>query len=118
MHSRIRSLFVALLCVVMCAAAFAQSDSATSGSINGKVTDGTNTALPGVTVTATNLDTGLTRNRVTDNTGDYTFIKDDGFEQETTYTLEGGATAEARIRRDATASTQSCRAWAKPPRRR
>jgi len=72
MHSRIRSLFVAMLCIVISVAAFAQSDSATSGSINGKVTDGTNTALPGVTVTATNLDTGLTRTRVTEATGEYT----------------------------------------------
>ncbi|HEV7570618.1 MAG TPA: carboxypeptidase regulatory-like domain-containing protein [Thermoanaerobaculia bacterium] len=73
MHSRIRCLFVAMLCIVMCTAAFAQSDSATSGSINGRITDSTGAGLPGVTVTATNLDTGLTRNRVTENTGDYTF---------------------------------------------
>src|SRR3954454_3169230 len=72
MHSRIRCLFVAMLCIVMCTAAFAQSDSATSGSINGRVTDSTGGGLPGVTVTATNLDTGLTRNRVTENNGDYT----------------------------------------------
>jgi hypothetical protein len=62
-----------MLCIVMCTAAFAQSDSATSGSINGRITDSTGAGLPGVTVTATNLDTGLTRNRVTENTGDYTF---------------------------------------------
>ncbi|MEA2345248.1 MAG: hypothetical protein QOF63_3417 [Thermoanaerobaculia bacterium] len=73
MHSRIRCLFVAMLCIVMCTAAIAQSDSATSGSINGRITDSTGAGLPGVTVTATNLDTGLTRNRVTENTGDYTF---------------------------------------------
>jgi hypothetical protein len=62
-----------MLCIVMCTAAIAQSDSATSGSINGRITDSTGAGLPGVTVTATNLDTGLTRNRVTENTGDYTF---------------------------------------------
>jgi hypothetical protein len=73
MYSRIRCLFVAMLCIVMCTAAFAQSDSATSGSINGRITDSTNAGLPGVTVTATNLDTGLTRNKVTDASGDYAF---------------------------------------------
>jgi hypothetical protein len=72
MHSRIRCLFVAMLCIIMCTAAFAQSDSATSGSINGRITDSTGAGLPGVTVTATNLDTGLTRNKVTDSSGDYT----------------------------------------------
>jgi hypothetical protein len=73
MHSRTRSLFLAILCVLMCAAAFAQSDSSTSGSINGRIIDSTNAGLPGVTVTATNLDTGLNRTRVTENNGDYAF---------------------------------------------
>ena len=64
---------LAVLALVLAPAAFAQSDSATSGSINGRVTDNTNAALPGVTVTATNLDTGLNRSRVTENDGEYQF---------------------------------------------
>src|SRR6202012_868000 len=54
-----RSLFVGLLCTLMSFAAFAQSVNVTAGSIGGKVTDNSGAGLPGVTVTATNLDTGL-----------------------------------------------------------
>jgi hypothetical protein len=68
-----RSLFVALLCILASIGAYAQSDSTTSGSINGRITDNTGAALPGVTVTATNLDTGLTRTDVTESTGDFRF---------------------------------------------
>jgi len=67
-----RSLFVALLCTLMSIAAFAQSGNVTAGAIGGKVTDNTGAGLPGVTVTATNLDTGLTRSNVTENDGTYT----------------------------------------------
>lgn len=67
-----RSLFVGLLCALMSIAAFAQSVNVTTGSIGGKVTDNSGAPLPGVTVTATNLDTGLTRNTVSENDGSYT----------------------------------------------
>src|ERR1051326_5701063 len=67
-----RSLFVGLLCTLMSMAAFAQSVNVTTGSIGGKVTDNSGAGLPGVTVTATSLDTGLTRNNVTENDGTYT----------------------------------------------
>ena len=39
--------------------------------LNGRVTDESNAVLPGVTVTATQTDTGLTRTVVTDGTGTY-----------------------------------------------
>jgi hypothetical protein len=68
----IRSLFIALLCVfVVAGATFAQSANVTTGAVNGEVTDNTGAALPGVTVTATNLDTGLNRNTVSENNGTY-----------------------------------------------
>jgi hypothetical protein len=69
MHSRTRSLFMALLCCVITVAAFGQN--ITNGSINGHITDSSGGALPGVTVSATNADTGLNRTAVTDNTGEY-----------------------------------------------
>lgn len=49
---------------------FAQTE-ATTGSISGVVTDNAGGALPGVTVTATNNQTGLTRTAVTDSGGNY-----------------------------------------------
>lgn len=72
-RSRIQILFMALLCCVITVAAFGQGVNITSGSINGHITDSTGGALPGVTVTATNADTGLNRNTVTDNSGEYHF---------------------------------------------
>ena len=62
--------FFALLCLAA-TGLFAQSVNVTTGSVDGRVTDSTGGALPGVTVTATNVDTGLTRNTVTENDGSY-----------------------------------------------
>ncbi|HEX9984585.1 MAG TPA: TonB-dependent receptor [Thermoanaerobaculia bacterium] len=74
MHSRTRSLFVALLAMLcITGAAFAQSVNVTTGAITGTVTDSSGAALPGVTVTVTGTDTGLTRNTVTESDGTYTF---------------------------------------------
>ena len=67
-----RSLFVALLCVFTAFGAFAQSNNTTTGGIAGQVADNTGAGLPGVTVTATSNDTGLTRTTVTENDGTYT----------------------------------------------
>jgi outer membrane receptor for ferrienterochelin and colicin len=44
-----------------------------SGSVTGRVVDASGAALPGVTVTATNTQTGFTRSVVTDAEGRYTF---------------------------------------------
>lgn len=68
---RTRSLFIALLCFVFALAAFGQSTNATTGGITGKVTDNTGGILPGVTVSVTNTETGLSRNTVTENDGTY-----------------------------------------------
>ncbi|MGH7485815.1 MAG: carboxypeptidase regulatory-like domain-containing protein, partial [bacterium] len=73
MYSRTRSLFIAILCILMCTAVFAQSGNSTTGSISGRVTDSSGGALPGVTLTATNLDTGQTRTDVSAANGDYSF---------------------------------------------
>jgi hypothetical protein len=69
MQSRTRSLFMALLLLCTAGAAFAQGVNITTGAISGTVTDNTGGALPGVTVTATNLGTGLTRDAVTESDG-------------------------------------------------
>jgi len=71
MQSRTRFIFIALLLLCTAGAAFAQGVNSTTGSIAGKVTDSSGGALPGVTVTATNLGTGLTRDAVTESEGTY-----------------------------------------------
>ena len=72
MHFRMRSFLLVLLCSALPVAAFAQG-SLTSGSISGRVAESSGAGLPGVTVTATNVDTGLNRSTVTENSGDYRF---------------------------------------------
>src|SRR6185295_15269549 len=69
---RLRTLVLVLaLCCLVPAASFAQAVNVTSGSINGKVTDSTGAVLPGVSVTATSLDTGLIRTVVSEKDGGY-----------------------------------------------
>lgn len=71
MSRRFRS-FVALFALLLTnVPAFAQSANPTTGAISGTVSDNTGAALPGVTVTATNLDTGLVRNGVTESAGEF-----------------------------------------------
>ena len=70
---RSRLFFIALVAMLFAAAVFAQSGNVTTGSINGVVRDNTGAALPGVSVSATNLDNGLSRNATTGNDGGYTF---------------------------------------------
>jgi hypothetical protein len=69
---RLRPMFAALLgTLFVCFAAFGQTVNYTTGSIAGRVSDDASAGLPGVTVTATNLDTGLTRTAFTDTNGGY-----------------------------------------------
>jgi hypothetical protein len=71
MNRSYRTLFMAMLCTIgLSAAVFAQGNVST-GAIIGTVTDNSGGTLPGVTVTATNANTGLTRNAVTENNGTY-----------------------------------------------
>jgi hypothetical protein len=72
MSIRIRPMFAALVCTLcVCLAASGQSVNYTTGSIGGKVLDNAGAGLPGVTVTATNLQTGMTRTTFTDKDGLY-----------------------------------------------
>src|ERR1044071_5763746 len=60
------SLFAAAF-ILSTAVAFAQA----TAELNGRVTDESGAVLPGVTVTATQTDTGFTRSAVTDGNGAY-----------------------------------------------
>src|ERR1017187_2276784 len=72
MPIRVRPMFAALLSTLfVCFVAFGQTVNYTTGSIAGKVSDDAGAGLPGVTVTATNLDTGQTRTTFTDKNGGY-----------------------------------------------
>lgn len=71
MHRCNRIPAIALLCVIVSAGAFAQSQNITTGGITGVVADASGTGLPGVTVTAVNNDTGLRRNDLTQVDGAY-----------------------------------------------
>ena len=62
-----RYLFGTAALVLSTAMAFAQA----TAELNGRVTDESGAVLPGVTVTATQTDTGLTRSVVTDGSGRY-----------------------------------------------
>ncbi len=64
-------LFAAVLTVGLAGVALAQSVNYTTGSIAGTVRDDLGAGLPGVTVTVTNLDTGLTRTTFTGKGGEY-----------------------------------------------
>ncbi len=69
MHAKhIRLLCLSLFLFLIAFGAFAQS---TNGSISGAVTDDTGAVLPGVTVTATNVDTGVNRTTFSNSTGSY-----------------------------------------------
>jgi len=65
-----RVFFAALLSVVLVSPAFAQSQAA-NGSIEGTVVDASGAVLPGVTVTVTGVDTGVTRSLTTNENGIY-----------------------------------------------
>ncbi len=72
MSIRIRTIFVlAISCLLAVSSLLAQT-STTGGQIIGTVNDNTGSALPGVTVTATNTETGLTRSALTELDGTYT----------------------------------------------
>jgi Carboxypeptidase regulatory-like domain/TonB dependent receptor/TonB-dependent Receptor Plug Domain len=67
-----RSLLIAALLLFCVSTVFAQSGNATTGAITGRVTDSSGGGLPGVTVTASSTQTGLTRTVVSENDGSYT----------------------------------------------
>jgi hypothetical protein len=73
MNRSYRTLIMVLLCTIGLSAALFAQGNVSNGAITGVVTDNSGGVLPGVTVTATNADTGLTRNTVTENNGTYQF---------------------------------------------
>src|SRR5262245_44271897 len=71
MRLRVISALVAVLCFVSAPMLGAQTVNVTFGSINGRVVDSTNAVLPGVAVTATNLETAFKRSTVSEKDGGY-----------------------------------------------
>ena len=61
-----------LLALVLCAGSVAAQ--ATTGSIQGVVTDSQGAAIPGATVTVRNIDTDVSRTLVSDAEGNYRFL--------------------------------------------
>jgi Carboxypeptidase regulatory-like domain len=62
---------VLVLCLLLCTAGLAFSQSTNSGDIRGTVTDSSGAVVPGVAVTVLNLDTGATKDLVTNSDGLY-----------------------------------------------
>jgi hypothetical protein len=65
------SCLFAVLLAMACLGHLAVAQSATAGDIAGTVTDPTGAAIPGATVSATNVSTGETRTAITGNSGSY-----------------------------------------------
>ena len=63
-----------VLAVLLLAATLAFSQVIGAGNMDGRMVDATGAVLPGVTVTAQNLDTGLTRTAITESSGRFTFL--------------------------------------------
>jgi outer membrane receptor protein involved in Fe transport len=82
-----------VVCLLTPFAAFAQL---TTGSINGTITDDSGAALPGVTVTAKNAATGVTRTSVTESDGSYAIPLLQPGTYDVTAELDGFAPAGAR----------------------
>src|SRR6266481_4057927 len=70
----ITKLFAVICCLLLAAlTAFPQSQ-ATTGNIEGRVTDPNGAAVPTVTITATNQETGLAKSTSADESGDFRII--------------------------------------------
>ncbi len=69
----INSLVALLVSAMMCGAAWAQA----TAQISGSVQDQSGAVLPGVEITATQTDTGISRSTVTNETGHYVLSKMD-----------------------------------------
>jgi hypothetical protein len=93
MHRPALVLFLLLLLVP--AAVFAQSQ-ATTGVIEGIVSDATGAPLPGVTMTLRNIETNYTQNLVTDSSGRYRGVLLPLGKYEVTASLEGFASRTLR----------------------
>src|SRR5262245_23925386 len=65
-----KSIGIVVLCLFLTAASFAQS---TNASLGGTVSDASGASIPGVTITATNTNTGIVQTNVTNESGVYQF---------------------------------------------
>jgi outer membrane receptor protein involved in Fe transport len=72
-YTPIRTLALVLSILLMAISVFAQSQ-ATSGNIEGRVTDPNGAAVPAVTITATNQETGFSKNATADEDGIYRIL--------------------------------------------
>ena len=73
MPQRLPRLSLLLLTLAIVLIALPMSAQNSGGNLTGRVTDGSNSALPGVTITATNTATGFSRSDITDSNGSYRF---------------------------------------------
>jgi hypothetical protein len=71
MRASLRSLAIGIFAVVVCCLWAAGAGAQTGGTLQGSVSDDQGLALPGTTVTLTNIETGWTRSLVTDAEGWY-----------------------------------------------
>jgi hypothetical protein len=71
MHQAIRIRLSLFVCFLVALAPFALFGQSSNGSISGTITDDSGAALPGVTVSATNVATGIERMTVSNETGHY-----------------------------------------------
>jgi len=92
-RNRCRLLFALVAAIALAAPSFAQQ---TSGNIAGRVLDPQGAAMPGVTVTARNPETGLTRNSVSDAEGLYRISALPVGTYDLTVELQGFATLEQK----------------------
>src|ERR1051325_1653175 len=61
------------LAAILCAVPSSASAQAVTGTLLGNITDSSGAAVPGVTVTATEVDTNVTRTTVSNEAGHYSF---------------------------------------------
>ncbi len=96
---QIALLFCLITAGLPAAAVHGQSVSATTGAINGKVTDATGSVLPGVTITVASPSMQGTRSAITNEDGGYRFPAVPPGEYRLTYELAGfGTVVRERIR--------------------
>lgn len=69
-----RAIFNLLTIVLLVAVPVLSQSQSTSGNIEGRVSDPNGAVIPGVSVTVTNQDTGLSRTMTTDSDGNFTFV--------------------------------------------
>jgi outer membrane receptor protein involved in Fe transport len=96
MHQAIRIRLSLFVCFLVALAPFALFGQSSNGSISGTITDDSGAALPGVTVSATNVATGAERNALSNPTGHYQI----GLLPPGTYNVKADLSGFQAVRRD------------------